>query len=512
MNIKMIHLNTKTKGFTLVELIVAMLIAGICIVAAGSFLISGTNLLGNAQRNATEERVSDDLADFIKERLLFAESIEVVQENQIRTADLAKGSALLYIGDGANPTNVENKGYLFFKQETETAPTDVFGSEYYQKNKASLDYKATVESGKTKIFEITVTVYDGDDSKGYNNKKTFKLVNSTANFSPITSVTKEGLNTKYYLLIQYPTNVSTSVEADGDITDPDAEKSRAQEWKVPKTGRYKIEVWGANGGDGQLSTVHGLYKGGTGGYASGTVKLTKGTIIYLKAGGRGRDKGYDDDGNVTDSFNGGGLSQGTHSSKGEGYSDGPWYFRSGEGGGASDVRISINSLYARVIVAGGGGGAGVYNWPSNSAYIGNGGNGGGTIGGTGGNNANAPGGGGTQSAGGSNGSGYTTASGFGVGGSSVNLSAGNTGGAGGGGGWYGGGASARGGSVHTGGAGGGSGFVLTSGSVSNTPGGYLLGSEYYMTDTVNVLPTDSSFVTKPSTGKSGYVRITFLGR
>ena len=117
-----------------------------------------------------------------------------------------------------------------------------------------------------------------------------------------------------------------------------------QEFKVPKSGSYKIEVWGASGGDAYNNKyLHANSHGGRGGYSAGTVNLTENTTLYVVVGGRGKyGSGY-----VAGGFNGGGT----------GGANG-----SGSGGGATDVRLKsgvleTESLNSRIIVAGGGGGS-----------------------------------------------------------------------------------------------------------------------------------------------------------
>ena len=106
-----------------------------------------------------------------------------------------------------------------------------------------------------------------------------------------------------------------------------------QTFTVPQTGKYKLEVWGAQGGSGQDDT-----NPGKGGYSVGTISLNSGTTLYAYVGGQGSYQG-------AGGFNGGGAAN-TSGNNG------------GSGGGGSDFRIGSTSLYARVIVAGGGGGGG----------------------------------------------------------------------------------------------------------------------------------------------------------
>jgi hypothetical protein len=200
---------------------------------------------------------------------------------------------------------------------------------------------------------------------------------------------------------------------------------------VPSTGLYKLEAWGAKGGD---VTNDYTTRGGLGGYASGLVELTVGQIIYIYVGGKGENRlgnhPYPACTFVAGGWNGGGAT----------YSAG----NSTPGGGASDIRINGNSLSNRILVAGGGGGAG---W-----YDGNGGNGGG-INGADGTGSWVPisGKGGTQLAGGAAHQYYSycnvnSAGSLGQGG---NGSGNSAGGGGGGGGYYGG----SGGFINAGGGG-----------------------------------------------------------
>lgn len=138
----------------------------------------------------------------------------------------------------------------------------------------------------------------------------------------------------------------------------------------PYSGKYKLEVWGGQGGSG------GSYSGGCGGYSSGEVDLTVGQVIYIYVGGQGKTNiGWNLPVNVSyGGWNGGGgaSSTGTNTSGTQ---------ASGGGGGATDIRLGGTELNNRVIVAGGGGGIGLWASGTNTAYA-NGGYGGGLSGGS----------------------------------------------------------------------------------------------------------------------------------
>lgn len=227
-------------------------------------------------------------------------------------------------------------------------------------------------------------------------------------------------------------------------------------------GKYKLKCWG---GDGGCRT--NILESPRGGYSEGVLTLSNPTDIFGVVGGPGigtgiRNQSY----KTTLKYNGGG-SQGTGGSTS--------YYQCA-GGGATDFRIGSDSLYARVIVAGGAGGNG---GPDRFGGVGGGETGGAntTLSGTSGRGTSP--GPGTQTSSPQSSSYSTINGGFGYGGNGSYRSSGY-GGAGGGG-WYGGsgtypdssGDDDRGGN-------GGSGYVLTESSYK--PEGYLLGEEYYLTD------------------------------
>ena len=250
-------------------------------------------------------------------------------------------------------------------------------------------------------------------------------------------------------------------------------------------GRYKLECWGAQGGNRSQDSASATVTGsGLGGYSIGTLTLTQLTTCYIYVGGQGGMSSSTGNVKVEGGFNGGGFA--SHESTGE---------PGNGGGGATDVRIAQDSLYARVIVAGGGGGSGEDNET--------GGYGGGETGGAGSGNTSL-----TQA---SQTSGGTNSFGFGLGGNTYNGGAG-------GGGWYGGASRYSVSSYSIGsdseGGGGGSGYVYTSSTAKNYPSGCLLNSSYYLSNAQTIAGNQSfpSPTGGTETGHSGngYVRITKL--
>ena len=259
-------------------------------------------------------------------------------------------------------------------------------------------------------------------------------------------------------------------------------------------GKYKLQVWGASGGDGVGYRQDYSSHAGFGGYSEGILTLTQATELFVVVGGVGG-KGEENGGKslgVGAGYNGGGYGSDCTHKCGSSWG----------GGGGTDIRIGSDSLYTRVIVAGGGGG------PDNAGGAGTGGADDGSGGYGGGANGGRPTADGvivtsknvaTQT------SGYK----FGQGESFT----GNGDVGAGGGGWFGGfyGIHAQSGGF------GGSGFVWAGNpdvSDATIGGSWLLGEEYKLSEakTVagNALFESTTGATETGHAGNGYARITLI--
>lgn len=133
-----------------------------------------------------------------------------------------------------------------------------------------------------------------------------------------------------------------------------------QSWTVPFTGNYRIQVRGAQGGDGYPNSSSSLGQGGGGVILTGDISLTQGDVLQILVGQKG----------------------GTP----------PTIGSPGGGGGGSFIARNGNPL----IISGGGAGFGQYNAATGVTTTSGGTNGGGSAGGT--NGQGGP--GGTRGAGG----------------------------------------------------------------------------------------------------------------
>ena len=278
-----------------------------------------------------------------------------------------------------------------------------------------------------------------------------------------------------------------------------------QTFVAPVTGVYKLETWGAQGGNIIVDNLN--INGGYGSYSLGSVSLKQNNKLYLNIGGSGETTSLENT-DVSGGYNGGGTS---------GYLSGIYETIWGSGGGATHIALKSGLLASLesskesiLIVSGSGGGSGYYIAKNKKAFIG--GSGGGYIGNNGEGTTGGYGFGGTQIAGGlrnnrlnANGTfhGSGESGSFGVGGSfnkTMKCS-------GGGGGFYGGGSGHSEGS----GAGGGSGYIGNPLLTNKTMYCYNC-QESSEESTKTILTTCTSATPKENCSKqgNGYARITLI--
>lgn len=135
----------------------------------------------------------------------------------------------------------------------------------------------------------------------------------------------------------------------------------SQTYIAPVSAYYKIELWGAQGGNATYTTE---YDGGKGAYTKGIIYLERGQKLTITVGG----KGHSVVGTTTFTKTGTGFNGGA---PGSAYTSNSTH---GGGGGATDVRFRGTTLNDRIMVAGGGGGASSHRSTPN--YSGDGGAGG----------------------------------------------------------------------------------------------------------------------------------------
>ncbi len=263
-----------------------------------------------------------------------------------------------------------------------------------------------------------------------------------------------------------------------------------QEFTTPCSGEYKLETWGAQGGN-YLSSSYGGY----GGYSTGIIFLNKDTLLYINVGGKGNGS-TGAVGRVDGGYNGGGYgAESSFSHSGAG------------GGGATHIAnrtgmLSVLDNYRNFVYIVAGGGAGNASWSATNP--------GSSGGGYKGNNTTSY--SGISISGGTQNSGYMF--GQGANGRIPNSynDYGAEGTAGGGGGWYGGFAQTLNGYGSDGGAGGGSGYIGNPLLTNKTMYCYNCEeSTEESTKTISTTCTSETPTENCSKQGNGYARITYLG-
>ena len=379
--------------------------------------------------------------------------------------------------------------------ENATLTTSVTAITYTQSQNL-LSYKVTfdLEDKGTWTTETCKT------SEGYtiNGTKCEKNVDVNETYGTIPEVTIDGKIVLWYnngITISEATANSTYILKSNPIYTPtiiDLTQSfnydytgGEQIFTVPKTGTYKIETWGAQGGGDET------YKGGYGGYSSGNVYLQKSQNIYFYIGGNGK---YCLGSNCVEQggYNGGGSCMAYSESTST----------CGSGGGAthgaliSGLLSTLENNKDNILVVSGGGGGGNYCNEWNYAA---GGMAGGFTGGSAINigavhfEANS----GLDAKGGTQTSGFK----FGLGSSSEGSSM-----VGGGGGYYGG------IGVYINGAGGGSGYIGNSLLTNKSMYCYnCTESSDESTKTISTTCHSATPTANCSKEGNGYARITYVG-
>ena len=393
-------------------------------------------------------------------------------------------------------------GYHFTKWEVTSGDAIVDENNYLTIGKENVSLKAYYQGGLTLTLELN----------GGSTTQTFNEVYGGGEKITLTEPSKEGSIFAGWRII------SGDGILDGNVLTINTESviiealwqqtwnfdftGSEQAFTVPYTGVYKLETWGAQGGN------TNNYAGGYGGYSTGYMYIKKISTLYINIGGQGNSTPAGVSQYVAGGYNGGGSTSGQSCCN--------RYF--GSGGGATHIATKSgllstleNSKDSILIVSGGGGGS-YYGENTGTEGL-SGGSGGGIIGVSGTestieNNQWCVGLGGTQTVGGaittncthsSEVGGGTVTGTFGQGGSGTSST-------GGGGGYYGGSFSG-----HIAPAGGGSGYIGKATLYNKVMYCYnCTESSEEATKTISTTCTKTEATENCAKQGSGYAKITFV--
>ena len=258
--------------------------------------------------------------------------------------------------EGLYPVSIKNVVNYSFNSSSiktlENTENNILKNGYIVKYNSNLPNGCNIEFNLEEIYYSNeeVSLMDeklacvGWEFQGWKTVEKVEKVNDDTFKMPNTNVEIRGNWSKLYLNKSLEGSIVSSTKtyvATYSFT------GNYQTFEAPYTGKYKIELWGAEGGPNDISTMQ---KGGNGAYTSGEIVLNKGTKLFIYVGNYGYQPS-----NLTKPFNGGGAPDTTgiwESSHAGDYS----------GGGATDVRLvagewdNFDSLKSRIMVAAGGSG------------------------------------------------------------------------------------------------------------------------------------------------------------
>lgn len=170
----------EARGFTLVELIVTLAIAVVCMSLIMTILIAGTTMTATQLDKEANKNLGDNVMEFLKEAIQYSTEGEVNIDSANPPASPSSVYGTIYVSaDGG--TTLAPKGSLYFKRASSgsTSPTqDVFGSDFYNTRKIGL----SVEVIDVDTLVATVQVYDSTGDKLlYKTSKSITLVASGFN-------------------------------------------------------------------------------------------------------------------------------------------------------------------------------------------------------------------------------------------------------------------------------------------------------------------------------------------
>ena len=253
------------------------------------------------------------------------------------------------------PQNTFTKSSYVFSKWTTNA--DGTGSEYANNGNITIEENITLYAQwNPEVFAITYSL-DGGSILGQKTTYTiedeaFTLPTPTRDGFNFTGWTGTGLESATMSVTVPKGSTGARVYTANWLTTFTSltlnyESNQVKTFTVPKTGTYKLEVWGAQGG-----TTTRSARGGYGGYSCGNIELTYNTVLYICIGEQGKANSSNIGG--AGGYNGGGAAGNAHRTV---------YIGGAGGGGATHIAIGDNLGELRnynenrndiIMVAGGG--------------------------------------------------------------------------------------------------------------------------------------------------------------
>ena len=155
-------------GFTLVEVLVALVITIIVIGISGSLIISSTNIFSKSAQRDAQMNIAESLLEFVSGQLLYANEIQ--QKPTLNT-----GESIDYSGVTGSILRIvkpstgfgDSSGQLYYRRAGDTGDLiNVFGSDFYHNYQVSIICDINGPSAENKndaSFTLTVSLHNNLD-------------------------------------------------------------------------------------------------------------------------------------------------------------------------------------------------------------------------------------------------------------------------------------------------------------------------------------------------------------
>jgi len=154
-------------GFTLVEIIIVIAVAGILLLAVSNLFISSGNIFYTFEDRANLQRDIRFLNNYIKENISYSEKVKIVSDFQTASSSLNTGEAII----GLDGTKIKYKEAGFSERIIANLPSDI-GFKIEQTNDSD-----------DEVISIIVNVNEKNKSIILNNCKNGDIIGDTSGSS-----------------------------------------------------------------------------------------------------------------------------------------------------------------------------------------------------------------------------------------------------------------------------------------------------------------------------------------
>ena len=148
------------KGFTLIELIIAIAVLSIFTLAAANIMFPVLNTYFETQKLADSNMVCSSVLDTIRKDVSIAtDKPEVSQDGHKISLNCKYGKTEYFSGEDRSGNLEYGKGFLYRSDVKDALTKPVFDDSFYKDKTIEIVFDET----KTNVYKITASVFDGEE-------------------------------------------------------------------------------------------------------------------------------------------------------------------------------------------------------------------------------------------------------------------------------------------------------------------------------------------------------------